>query len=668
MDNIFPLKMLKLLIFLGIILLLLLLFYLSTIKKVETPKEIPIAFIYSTVDGWTFGDIKCKEFIDNEKLPDGVRIISVDVGSFDNVVLEMQKMYNIGVRHFIGMSGGEIIEKADPFIAKHPDAFILSCGNTLTELQHGRKNVFRLALSDLENLMALDKVYKLKTPLVLYEKGELWAKSMAHDTLKLWPESKLVEYDPKKLIIEQLPKYDGDVMILTAIYNENVSKIADNYPKSRLFLGDGSYGFEIDSHREFNLPIYYGYDSSILEKYKIPYVPNIYDSILAIKYSLEHDIPIKDISTVGINGIIHFTENNMRKYGRIALARFKNRTWSYTHIYSDDSLGKCVAEIKPSYFDISPPDTSMIPQIKGNKVAVILSTKLDELSDKTCLELLENEKLPKNLEIKVINLDSLSDLEEKLEDLYQDGFRYFIGFTTSTMLVKSNIFFRNHPDTICFSSGSTITKIENRSENIFRMNVTNDILVEGIKYNNIEDLVALYQKDDIWSKDMADVLNVNNLAYDDTNPDLEEINQFVGDGKRVAIFTVSNLNLKEIISSLPTNTTVYLGDGSYPFQIGNHDKEIYATLYYPFDSSILSRYKIPSAINMLDILGIIEHSIRNNKKIGTFLYIGYTGDTSFNLNKDRLFYRISTSKYTTMWNSYSIFGHESFGVYNGQVY
>lgn len=143
---------------------------------------------------------------------------------------------------------------------------------------------------------------------------------------------------------------------------------------------------------------------------------------------------------------------------------------------------------------------------------------------------LHNDKTPSELNIKshkdMIKHYDLFDIQyyyttdeevaSVLEKLYNKGIRFYAGFMTSTILVKSESFFKKHPDTYCISAGSTAI-YPNKPHNIIRFQSSDKWIIPTfnrfININNNLEWVTIYENNDEWAIGIGTKINTKQYTF-----------------------------------------------------------------------------------------------------------------------------------------------------------
>ena len=202
-----------------------------------------------------------------------------------------------------------------------------------------------------------------------------------------------------------------------------------------------------------------------------------------------------DISFVNKYIDIHML-NNMLKYV------FNNLNSSIEEKYLLNKI-KC-------YIKKCKRDNKLKCQLKLLKYVIELHSKLSNNNNKICFLLSstfsEDNKIAGNLKYLGLNYPLFFDVTiEKLDELYKNNYRIFIGPNTSSALTQFLQWFTDHPDTICISLTSSSPSLNNRMiKNIYRLtppdNLVIDVYIQFIKFRNYRHIHLLLEEGDTFSE------------------------------------------------------------------------------------------------------------------------------------------------------------------------
>ncbi len=99
-----------------------------------------------------------------------------------------------------------------------------------------------------------------------------------------------------------------------------------------------------------------------------------------------------------------------------------------------------------------------------------------------------------------------------LEYYYNQGYRIFIGFSRSSILVGVLEWFNNHPDAIGFSTTSTLPLL-NIPKKVFRMTPNDDYILDSVltELETSTKVYYIYSEDEIAAKYILDKLKTNEM-------------------------------------------------------------------------------------------------------------------------------------------------------------
>lgn len=173
----------------------------------------------------------------------------------------------------------------------------------------------------------------------------------------------------------------------------------------------------------------------------------------------------------------------------------------------------------------------------------------------------EQKLVPMTIGKEVLFVQTTQDkLLETTQDLYRKGVRVFFGESSTNELMSIGKFIESHPDAMWVSTSSTAPLPESvdKRENVFRLAMPDIYAVPLFtqlvnKHFAGKDVIVLYNKDNHWSKSLAQLFKLPSYAIQDGIPPLTSNNV-------VLYFEELASDFLKNISLIPKDVDVVVGD------------------------------------------------------------------------------------------------------------
>ena len=526
-------------------------------KKKYLPKT--IALLSLTLNFLT-NDINIKDsfnFYWNNYPNEFLKFPIVDTkGSSIKTVLLLEKYYNLGFRYFIGFSNSTVLSYVLDWFNMHPDAIGISPSSTAPILNIP-KSIFRMTPDDNYSLQSINnKLYLSPTVYYIYT-GEQVAginilKILETDTninnLKTYPINNTnLTLENLKIFLKDSTELDSIILYIFDIekyinlYSEGLTTPSQQYDLSG-FPPNIPISASNELTNKYNIITFKGTQTSVLWR-------NGYNTFGENKYSFVSlnilqllNYFVSDISIENINSHFSILEfDPVSKdliYPTFLVETFIKDKYIKKFLYVNNPLlGKFNA-----VFNESIDNNSEVIKIKNTikykkPIALLELTKNTNLNDLIYRDSLQYFwfKNPDFENFPII--DTETNLEYTLlllNKYYNEGYRIFLGFTRSTILLGVLSWFDNHPDAIGISLFSTAPTLKIK-KNIYRLEYSDDLIINTIQ-SNLEKAETVYY---IYSADEFASLNVLEILDNDPQINLKSY----GIKKDNSNLTVNDLNI-----------------------------------------------------------------------------------------------------------------------------
>ena len=255
---------------------------------------------------------------------------------------------------------------------------------------------------------------------------------------------------------------------------------------------------------------------------------------------------------------------------------------------------------------------------------------------------------------------------QKVEELYNEGYRIFIGLSSTEYLTSLLPFFVNHPDTYGISLTSTGPSLNNRQiTNVFRLTPPDNLIIgtylQFFENGNYQHIHLLQQQGDIFSETLSQLLfdalqpwiGTKIISVDIISLTLDNIDEVLSivdvDPSHVSVLSIVN---NVLINTFNEKLSASLKLGNYiesasptPKNLNSNIVDIYYFIGYEpaFERNVQAQINAlgitNTSPNLIDAINMaLSFSINNNydNVIGSFgyLYFNEVGD------KTKIFYTL----------------------------
>lgn len=320
------------------------------------------------------------------------------------------------------------------------------------------------------------------------------------------------------------------------------------------------------------------------------------------------------------------------------------------------------------------------------KIAIIYNSQIDPKTDIDAINEVYNDLYKDNVNIGKYDFNTTDQISitSQLEELYNQGYRNFVGFMSSNFLIKCFYFFDNHSDTTCFSTMSTIP-IDEIHNNVFRPEFTDTTYMDAIKeaeilniyqYNKI---IILVEYNNTWADKVANIIMdmfnnkevygrqftcikqiIHTDNYNTLKMELDDntgVFKYLNDETAIATLMYNNVSnfvkvCNESTKFIPTNDMYRLLFGTDGFFVSNLNVPendlitfnnitlVYGTQLYGYGTEYNNKYNVYSALNLIDCINVINKNLDGNIKETIQNYIGINGPMTLYDNNTRKYGRI----------------------------
>ena len=505
-------------------------------------------------------------------------------GNINKTIELLEKYYNYGYKYFIGFSRSTILKEVLEWFDMHSTAIGISSTSSAPSLNIP-KNIYRLTPTDDYSIeIILPKLYESPTVYYIYTEGEIAPLNILYilennkniKNLKTFAVNSVnMTVDSIKLFLDGSISEDSIVSYLLFYRDAYI----DLYSKGLSFPGQ-QYDILIISSpiipegsiaqltNKYNIIIFQGIDTS--EIWRNGYYTlgeNMYSIVsLNILNLLNYFAYNKSIENINSNfSILQF--NPVTKdliYPTFLIQIFIDGIF-YNKFLSaiDPILGNYIAYLKDNIV----PDNTIIPinNIKpyGKPIALLelteYSNNIDTIYQQSLYFYWYNNPDFKPFPI----IDTKSSIPYTLgllDKYYNEGYRIFLGFSRSSVLIETLQWFNDHPDAIGISVWSTAIDLRIK-KNIYRMEPSDNYIIGSIT-SELENARTVYY---IYTGYELAPLNVLKILQDNPNINLKTY----AIEKNNINLTVFDLNNFFIGSNEDDVTLLYIFDEQAYFNLYN---------------------------------------------------------------------------------------------------
>jgi len=257
-----------------------------------------------------------------------------------------------------------------------------------------------------------------------------------------------------------------------------------------------------------------------------------------------------------------------------------------------------------------------------------------------------------------------------LDKYYAKGFRLFVGFNRSNILVNVLDWFNNHPDAVGISVNSIANSLAIK-KNIYRINIDTKIglkqqLLENIKQNPSLSIYCTYIKDDAYSQDFYNYFKNQPIIKERligcefiNNPTREELDKYLVNSTKLDFLLngMTNIQLLSLFNEPNSEILPYIYDtygGILPeftqIQADNLKGNYAFFLFRGINTSLLWRRGLEDLTNAnFSVNGFDTLQVQNylSAKKSPDLLEGAAGVLQFNpVTKDRKYINITRYDFT----------------------
>lgn len=595
---------------------------------------------------------------------------------------DYQKYYDEGYRVFLSITTSSVLKTLLPFFAPRPDAFLISCISISSDpvfTFRTMRNVYRLAPNNsfyTQIEAALISLYS--TIYLVYQAGDNASeneKDLIQSTLRTVygkePILKPITSVQDILDIEPLLTANTDT---GTVLSASTTDLIDAFHQA--VAGEGKSGYFIEYYA--SLP---NLDPTLADRYTfVLFEPQFERNVQKIIDQVGEEntfLPVIDavnvaeslrkvknisLDTIGSNGYLYFDAVGDRDVIFYNIYDLLSEGWKRQLQLL--LLGETLF-VTSNIQSLEPLPTSLITQREfplaiGGKICFVLNTTFQEDND---IEL--------NLAYFGYNYP-VFPIGTSLDTLYAQGYRIFLGFSTSTSLLASIPFFDAHPDTVAISLYSTASSLRTRTvKNVYRMIPPDDIasllISTFISDNGYTTVYFLIEAGDVYGEglyadvsQLLDTLGIPYVRYD-TLPSsniqafVSAVNSDVGNIGILGV--VSNNVLESVISLLGNNVGSFLYSASTSLLLLRPDiTNFYSLKFNPqYERNIAKQEKTLGVRTAYPLYDSVQMAIQISEK-GTFdPLIGSYGYTYFTEEGDRNFIFFCVYLFSGSWNVYSLY-------------
>jgi len=284
----------------------------------------------------------------------------------------LERLYQMGVRTYIGWEGSQAMDAGMPFFQAHPDTAAISVGSTST-IQALDDNIYRLNIPDsnyVDAMLKYARVEGYRRIAILWDEDSEWARSIRNDILQRVPMAIdipfLTDDDPKGTLDMALASADPEdtlVLLFIAKQYDQFFRMTRPFWKQHMYhvvAGDGAEGYmfpnldDVADSMRFTVAQMSVPTTTIMQN---PIVNgSVTIALIVDAYMLARDAgrdPNAYLSALrGINGVdghtgfISFDDNGDRDFGDVAMMHFQDGKYRPTYIYfADPAYGTAFAKV-----------------------------------------------------------------------------------------------------------------------------------------------------------------------------------------------------------------------------------------------------------------------------------------------------------------------------------
>jgi len=331
-----------------------------------------ITLIYNSQQDWlAVANVIKKIYLDLYLNDDTIQLYNLNTTSSETIDTELENLYNLGRRKFVGFAASQLLESCLNFFGRHADTVCITVGSTI-EKTFG-SNIFRPQFSDNKYLRTFELSKRLDSytkMILLEEQDNEWSHIFVQNIQTFFGEKytyethiiNTLDYDESKIILDNIFSNLTSHDIIAPIFSLNTDNFIrivneSNVSKMEMFCGDGMFGFDATltttertifaQKASIFVTIFYGNGSIYNVIYNNSFAINIIDVISAIRKNPDMSVRNAFNNYLGYNGLLTLNETNTRQYGKIIILNYgedNNVGWKSHYVYENDSnLGEIIA-------------------------------------------------------------------------------------------------------------------------------------------------------------------------------------------------------------------------------------------------------------------------------------------------------------------------------------
>ena len=531
-------------------------------EKLFLPKTIALLEL---TGGFSSNDITVKNtfhFYWNNYPFEFLRFQIVDTGgSIEKTLSLLEKYYNLGFRYFVGFSLSTVVTEVLEWFNMHSDAIGISPTSTAPDLSIP-KQIYRVTANDTYILEAVyPKLYESETVYYIYSANQVATLNVLN-ILQNNPNIKnLVIYavDDNNLTLDNMKTFlenstDKDSILLYLLfyrenyinfYSEGLTSPSQQYDITGDIIPSIPESSANELTNKYNVVLFKGTQTSYIWRhgYEILGQNNYSIVSLSILQLLNYLTSNNYVDNINSHfSILQFDPVSRDLiYPTFLIETFVLDSFKNTFLTVDNPiLGKFIANLQNTNQANSIPHNENENKNKKYNKAIALfeltnsTNNFDFIYKESLLFYWYNNTSFPRFPI----IDTTSNIDYTLlllDKYYSEGYRIFLGFSRSTVLVAVFEWFNNHPDAIGISLFSTAIEL-NVKKNIYRLEYTDNYIVESINtyLEEAQTVYYIYTSYEIASLNVLQILSENPninlksyaIAQDNSNLTVQDLQAF----------------------------------------------------------------------------------------------------------------------------------------------
>lgn len=611
---------------------------------------------------------------------------------FSTSVDDIQKKYDEGYRIFISVSTSSILSRFLSWFGSHPDAFLISCISISSDTiftNRPMRNIYRIAVnSSYYTPIESDIAKSYDTIYLVYQQGDNASeneKSLLSQQLIGLGKSPIEKPIRTTTDIDAIvPDITLDNNIIT-ILSASDSDIIDYFHTA--VFGPSKSGNFIEYYA--SLP---PLDPSLANRYTFVLYEPLYERNVQKLNNQFGDtntfFPIIDCvncarslqsyksittDTIGSYGYLYFDnvgDRNFIYYGKFL---YNGTTWDRVGqvfaIGSNIFRTTVVAPISPLPSSVL--DQYTFPNTIGYKICFYISKNVQ-----TDIDLLANIAYYK-YKYPIFYVEDVT-----LDTLYNQGYKIFIGLTTTSILTTNLPWFTSHPDAVCISLYSTGESLDSRTNtNIYRMlppdNTSYQFYVDFITKKGYTQAYFIIEQGDTFTQDLFNglsaIIGIPYIKYDinqstNLSPIIATINSNPNNLGIIGVVNpIINNNLYSLLNQTNVGSFIQTLSTTLPLLGSSTTNFYYMRFNPPYERNIQQQLDTLGNVASLPLYDSVSMATQISQT-GTFdPLIGSYGYSYFTTNGDKNFIVYAIYIYNGSWSVYSIYNIIENTIFAGYV-